>query len=69
MVDDPIGAPTSHRRRTMIAIFFSFSGIALLDILPVKANLSFEYFRENIITELDLIKSRRDSLRFAIRAD
>jgi hypothetical protein len=39
----------------MMTIFFSVNGIALIDILLEKAKLSSEYFKENIIKELDLI--------------
>jgi hypothetical protein len=52
---DPTALPTSHPRQTMMTIFFGVNGIIFIDILPEKAKLSSEYFRKNIIKELDLI--------------
>jgi hypothetical protein len=52
---DRIARPTSHSWKTMMTIFFGVKAIALIDILPEKIKLNSEYFRENIIKELDLI--------------
>jgi hypothetical protein len=51
----PIARPANHPRKTIMTIFFGIHGIALIDILPEKNKLNNEYFRENIIKELDPI--------------
>jgi hypothetical protein len=52
---DPIAWPISHLRKTMMTVFFGVNGIALIDILPEKTKLSFEYFKENTIKEFDSV--------------
>jgi hypothetical protein len=52
---DPIARSTSHPRKTIITIFFSIKGIALIDILLENAKLSSDELRENIVKEFDLI--------------
>jgi hypothetical protein len=52
---DPIARPTSHPRKIMMTIFFGVNNITFIDILLEKAKLSSEYFKENIIKELDLV--------------
>jgi hypothetical protein len=37
---DPIARAINYPRKTMMRVFFSFNGIALIDILPEKAKLS-----------------------------
>jgi hypothetical protein len=52
---DPIAWSTSHRRKIMMTIFFGVNSMALINILPGKAQLSSEYFKKNMIKEPDLI--------------
>jgi hypothetical protein len=52
---DPIAWPINHLLKTMMTVFFGVKCIALIDILPKKVKLSFEYFRENTIKEFDPI--------------
>jgi hypothetical protein len=52
---DPIAWSTSHHRKIMMTIFFGVNSIALINILPGKAKLSFEYLWKNMIKESDLI--------------
>jgi hypothetical protein len=52
---DPIARPIRHPRKIMIKVFFGVKKITLIIILPETNKLSSEYFKENIIKELDLV--------------